>query len=149
MFAPLVLPFLITVAAKHEPLNGYGVLVILPGGDGSDAFHPFVKRIRQHAVPDEFLVLQPVAFKWSSEQQIVWPAEKLKVEKQEFSTESFVESVIEDASKRYKIDSNRVLCMGWSSSGSAVYSLALRERPVVTGSYVLMSVYKSQYLPMH
>lgn len=139
--------FLIPPAAKEAPTKGFGLLVILPGGDGGEDFHPFIKRIRKHAAPDDFVVAQPIAVKWTPEQVIVWPTEKLKVEKQEFSTEAFVEAVVADAAKIHKIDSKRVFCMGWSSSGPAVYALGLREKPVTTGSYIAMSIYKSQHLP--
>ena len=139
--------FLIPPAAKKAPSNGLGLLVVLPGGDGSEAFHPFVKRIRKYAVPDDFAVAQPIAIKWSEKQFVVWPTEKLKVEKQKFSTEQFVEAVVKDVAATHAIDPKRVVCMGWSSSGPAVYALALREKPVVHGSYVVMSIYKSQLLP--
>jgi len=139
--------FLIPPATDELPPTGFGLLVILPGGDGSEAFHPFVKRIRKHAVPDDFAVAQPIAFKWSAEQRIVWPTEKLKVKKQKFSTEEFVETVVKDTAAIHTTDPKRVYCMGWSSSGPAIYALALRDKPVVTGSYVAMSVYKPQQLP--
>ena len=88
--------FLIAPAAKEAPSRGHGLLVILPGGDGGEAFHPFVKRIRKHAVPEGLVVAQPIAFKWSEGQQVVWPTEKTKVPKQRFSTEEFVDAVIKD-----------------------------------------------------
>jgi len=139
--------FLIPPAADEPPPTGFGLLVVLPGGDGSEAFHPFVKRIRKHAVPDDFAVAQPLAFKWSPEQRTVWPTEKLKVKKQGFSTEEFVEAVVKDAAAIRKTDPKRVYCMGWSSSGPAIYALALRDKPIVSGSYVAMSVYKPRQLP--
>lgn len=139
--------FLIPPIEKKEPQQGFGLLVIIPGGDGSADFHPFIKRIRKNAVPDDFAVAQPVAFKWTDEQDIVWPAGKLKVEKQEFSTEEFVTGVIEDVARLYPIDCSRVFCMGWSSSGPAVYAVALSDQPLVAGCYVAMSVYKPLSLP--
>ena len=63
--------FLIPPAAEKPPAKGYGLLVVLPGGDGSDRMHPFVKRIRKHAVPDDFAVAQPIAVKWTAEQRVV------------------------------------------------------------------------------
>ena len=139
--------FLIPPAADKAPADGYGLLVVLPGGDGSEDFHSFIKRIRQNAVSDDFAVVQPIAVKWTPEQRVVWPTERLTVEKQEFSTEQFVETVIKDASTVKKIDPKRVYCMGWSSSGPAVYAVALRDEPAVTGSYVAMSVFKPKLLP--
>ena len=139
--------FLIPPSAKKVPPDGFGLLVILPGGAGGESFHPFVKRIRKNAVPDDFVVAQPIAFKWSSDQRVVWPTEKLTVAKQKFSSEEFVEAVIKDIAATHSIDSQRVYCMGWSSSGPAIYSLALRDKTAVKGSYVLMSVYKPEQLP--
>jgi predicted esterase len=139
--------FLIPPATDTKPSQGFGLLIILPGGDGGEAFHPFVKRIRKNAVPEDSAVAQPIAFKWSPEQAIVWPTEKLAVEKQEFSTEEFVEAVIKDVATTHSLDARRIFCMGWSSSGPAVYALALQDKPVVNGSYVAMSVFKPQQLP--
>lgn len=139
--------FLIPPVLKKAPSDGFGLVIILPGGDGSEAFHTFIKRIRKHAVPDDFVVVQPVAFKWGDAQRIVWPTDHLKVAKQQFSTEEFVEAVIEDVADIHTLDPNRVYCMGWSSSGPAAYALALREKPVVNGCYLIMSVYKPKQLP--
>jgi hypothetical protein len=36
------------------PKKGYGLLVVLPGGDGSADFQPFVKRIYKNAVPEGY-----------------------------------------------------------------------------------------------
>ncbi len=139
--------FLIPPAVDKAPQAGFGLLVILPGGDGSEALHPFVKRIRKYAVPDDFAVAQPIALKWSDSQQVVWPTKDLKVAKQQFSTEEFVEAVIKDVAAIHAIDPQRVYCMGWSSSGPAVYALALRKETAVQGTYIAMSVYKPKQLP--
>src|SRR5258708_5550160 len=79
--------FLIGPAKAHK--DGYGLVVILPGGSGSADFHPFVKRIFKNAVPEGYLVAQPVAVKWADKQQIVWPTAKSKVEGMKFTTEEF------------------------------------------------------------
>lgn len=139
--------FLIPPATDTKPPQGFGLLIILPGGDGGESFHPFVKRIREHAVPKTFAVAQPIAIKWSPEQVVVWPTEKMEVEKQGFSTEDFVEAVIKDVATTHSLDTQQIFCMGWSSSGPAVYALALRNKPVVNGNYVAMSVFKPQQLP--
>eukprot|EP00913_Durusdinium_trenchii_P008903 g8369.t1 len=139
--------FLIPAAAKQAPKAGYGLLLLLPGGSGDARFHPFVKRIRKHAVPDDLVVAQPVAFKWTEQQRIVWPTEKNKVDKQEFSTEKFLDAIIKDVKGVHRIDPKRVYAMGWSSSGSAIYATALRKQSPLAGSYIMMSVYKPKYLP--
>ncbi|MBI4880698.1 MAG: hypothetical protein HY812_13720 [Planctomycetes bacterium] len=53
---------------RRAPREGYGLLLVLPGGDGSIDFHPFVKRIHQHAVPRDFLTVQFVAPAWTEKQ---------------------------------------------------------------------------------
>lgn len=139
--------FLIPPAAKTKPKNGYGLLVLLPGGGGGEGFHPFVKRIRKHAVPDDVVVAQLIATKWTDRQAIVWPTEKNKVDMQEFSTEEFIDAVVTDAQAVHTIDKKRVYGMGWSSSGPAIYAAALLEKTPLAGSYVMMSVYKPRLLP--
>jgi hypothetical protein len=43
-----------------EPKKGYGLVVVLPGGSGSADFHPFIKRIYKHAIPEGYLLAQKV-----------------------------------------------------------------------------------------
>ncbi|HEY4760896.1 MAG TPA: hypothetical protein VIH42_09985 [Thermoguttaceae bacterium] len=58
-------------AGVNTPEQGYGLLIVLPGGDGSEEFHPFIKRIAKFALPETYLVAQPVAAKWTDKQPIV------------------------------------------------------------------------------
>ncbi|HEX4591195.1 MAG TPA: hypothetical protein VH120_14750, partial [Gemmataceae bacterium] len=127
-------------------VKGYGLVVVLPGGLGSADFHPFVKRIYKYAVPDRFLIAQPVAVKWDEKQQIVWPTEKNRVENMKFSTEEFVEAVIADVAGRNKLDPARIFTLSWSSGGPAAYAISLSSKKV-TGSFVAMSVFKPEQLP--
>ncbi|VTR92988.1 Phospholipase/Carboxylesterase OS=Planctomyces maris DSM 8797 GN=PM8797T_09014 PE=4 SV=1: Abhydrolase_5 [Gemmata massiliana] len=130
------------------PKQGYGLVVIMPGGPGSADFHPFVKRIYQNAIPEGYLAAQPVAVKWTDKQQIVWPTEgnKKDVEGAKFTTEAFVAAVIEDVAAKHKLDPQKVFTLSWSSSGPAAYSIALTS-PKVTGSLIAMSVFKPDQLP--
>lgn len=128
-------------AHEKEPKDGFGLLVIMPGGDGSANFHPFVKRIYKSAVPDGFIVVQPVAPKWAKDQEIIWPTEKLKTAGMKFTTEEFVEQIIEEVAKLKKIDAKRVYTVSWSSSGPAAYVIAARKKSLVHGSLVAMSVF--------
>ena len=132
-------------AAKEKPTpeSGYRLVIVMPGGDGSADFHPFVRRIWKYAMDkSDFIVAQPIAVRWMPNQQIVWATENAKVEKQEFSTETFVESVVADVSRRVKVDPRYVFTMSWSSSGPAAYAIALQEKTAITGSYIAMSVFK-------
>jgi len=135
-------------APAEKPAEGtrFGLIVVLPGGDGSAEFHPFVKRIYKHAVPEGYLLAQPIAVKWSPRQEIVWPTEKSKVPKMKFSTEAFVSAVIDDVSAKYTVDPSRIFTLSWSSGGPAAYAVSLSEKRV-SGSLVAMSVFKPSQLP--
>jgi RNA polymerase sigma factor (sigma-70 family) len=129
------------------PAEGYGLVVILPGGDGSADFHPFVKRIYKHALSDRYVAAQPVAPKWTPDQQIVWPTKTNPVAGMKFATEEFVEAVIDDVAKKHPLDRTKVFTLSWSSSGPAAYATSLREPRRVMGSLVAMSVFNPQFLP--
>jgi predicted esterase len=129
------------------PADGYGLVVIMPGGDGSADFNPFVRRIFKNALPEGYLAAQPVAVKWTPEQQIVWPTKTNPVAGMKFSTEEFVGAVIEDVAKKQKLDRGRVFTLSWSSSGPAAYAVSLQEKKTVTGSLVAMSVFNPRFLP--
>src|SRR5262245_44311504 len=77
-----------------EPKEGFGLLIVLPGGSGDENFHPFVKNIAKNALVETYLVAQPVAVKWTEDQETVWPTAKLKVKGMKFTTEEFVAAVI-------------------------------------------------------
>ena len=128
------------------PKKGYGLLVVLPGGDGSANFHPFVKRIYKYAVPEGYLLAQPVAVKWTEKQEIVWPTDKNRVEGMKFSTEEFIDAVIKDVAGKYKLDPGRAFTLTWSSSGPAAYAASLSSDRI-TGSFIAMSVFKPDLLP--
>jgi predicted esterase len=128
------------------PKEGYGLLVVLPGGDGSAEFHTFIKRIYKNAVPKGYMLAQPVAVKWTAKQEIVWPTSKNRVDGMKFSTEEFVDAVIKDLGGRHPIDPGRMFTIAWSSSGPAAYAVSLTSKKV-TGSFIAMSVFKRNFLP--
>jgi predicted esterase len=131
----------------EPPEEGYGLLVIMPGGSGSKDFHSFVKRIYKNAVPVGYLAVQPVAVKWTESQEIIWPTRKTPVNKMKFTTEEFVLSLIKQMKKTHKIDPRRIFTLSWSSSGPAAYCISLEKKTPVTGSYVAMSVFKPDTFP--
>jgi predicted esterase len=139
--------FLIGPATDAKlPKEGYGLMVILPGGDGSADFHPFVKRIYKHAVPPGYLAVQLVAVRWTPDQQIVWPTAKDRAVKKDFTTEEFIESVVADVRTRHKIDARKVFTLSWSSSGPAAYAASFGEKTSVKGSFIAMSVFRPTML---
>ncbi|MGE5610743.1 MAG: alpha/beta hydrolase [Bacillota bacterium] len=123
------------------------LLIVLPGGDGSADFHPFVKRIYRNALPARYLVAQLVAPKWDPGQQIVWPTQKSPVKGQKFTTEQFVADVIDEVRSKYSVDESRVFTLSWSSGGPAGYAVSLAADTRVHGSFIAMSVYKPSFLP--
>lgn len=133
--------------AAKQPPEGFKLLVVLPGGDGSENFHPFVKRIYKYALPEGYLVAQPVAVKWTPNQQIVWPQKENKVPEMKFSTEEFIESVTADIKRKHPINGKHIFTLSWSSGGPAAYAASLQPEKSVTGSYVAMSVFNKKYLP--
>lgn len=126
---------------SKPPKDGYALLVVMPGGEGTAEFHPFIKRIYKNALPDGFLVVQPVPVKWTPDQQIIWPTERSKVRGMKYTTEDFVEGIIEELEKTKKIDAARVFTLSWSSSGPAAYMLSMRKKGLVKGSLIAMSVF--------
>jgi predicted esterase len=130
------------------PKGGWGLMVVMPGGDGSADFHPFVKRIFTNAIPEGYLVAQPVAVKWNEKQQIVWPTgrDKDTINGLKFTTEEFVDAVIDGVAAKHTIDPAKVFTLTWSSSGPAAYAVSLAN-PKVRGSFVAMSVFRPDRLP--
>lgn len=129
-----------------SPAKGFGLILVLPGGDGSDDFHPFVKRIYQQAVPDGFLVAQLVAPKWDPKQEIVWPTEKNQVAAAKFTTEQFIDAVIGDVEGKTKLNPEKIYTLSWSSGGPAAYSASLTSKKI-RGSFVAMSVFTPWVFP--
>ena len=130
-------------APKDEPC---GLLLVLPGGDGSKEFHPFVTSIQQ-ALPEGYFVAQLVAVPSDDPNQVVWPLEKLKHRKQAFTTQQFIENVVKEVKAKHKLDDAKVFALGWSSSGNATYASVLTPRSPVKGAVVAMSVFQPQNLP--
>lgn len=135
------------LGAAKAPKKGFGLLVVLPGGGGGADFKSFVKRIAKNGAGDGWLCAQLVSKMWTSEQKIIWPTKTNPVAKQRFTTEEFIDRVITDVAKKKKIDPRRVVLLGWSSSGPALYSHALRKRNPISRYFVAMSVFRPKFLP--
>src|SRR5690606_14946499 len=134
-------------SAAEAPEDGFGLLVVLPGGDGSVDFAPFVQRIHELALPEDFALVQLIAPKWSDDQEIVWPTQGNPEEGQEFTTEEFIGAVVAEVEKAVTLESNRVYALAWSSSGPAVYDAMLRDDTPRDGAMIAMSVFKPDRLP--
>lgn len=135
-------------AEAKPPTDGYRLLVVLPGGDGSAHFHPFVKRIFENALRDGYILAQAVAPKWSDDKnRIVWPTKKLRGKKMKFPTETFIAEIIKDVQGRHTIDAKHIYLLGWSSGGPPCYAIAIDRKTPVRGAFVVMSVFKPDLLP--
>ncbi len=109
-------------------------------------FESFVKRIHKNALPDGYLIAEPIAPLWVKDQAFTWPTEKGQVPKAKFLTQEFVSAMIDDIAKNEKLDPARCFVLGWSSGGPAAYVLALEEKRI-GGAFVAMSVFKPDQLP--
>lgn len=141
--------FLHAPKEAKAPASGWKLLVVMPGGDGSADFAPFVGRIREHALGDDWLVAQMVAPVWSKEQadKLVWPTKLAPWPKAEFTCEEFFDALVADVAKTRKLDPKHLFTLAWSSGGPLAYTLGLREKTNVTGTFVAMSVFKPESLP--
>jgi predicted esterase len=138
------------IAAKGDlakPQEGYKLLIVLPGGDGSADFQPFVKRIYKHALTRDYLVMQLIAPKWSPGQVIVWPTAGSPVASMKVPTEQMISRAVDNLGKRTALDKRKIFVLAWSSGGPAAYAAALAENTPITGSFIAMSVFKPRDLP--
>ena len=132
--------YLLVGPTAAPPAAGFKLLVVLPGGDGSDEFAPFVRDLRREALGDGWLVAQAVA-----ESRVVWPTEKLNPPAE--PTEKHLAAVVADAATAAKIDPAHVYLFGWSSGGPACYAALLKDGSPFRGAFVAMSVFKPDLLP--
>jgi len=134
---------------QPAPPKGYKVLLVLPGGSGSPDFHPFIKRIYRDVLSDEYLLAQIVAPEWDRQQaqKLVWPTTTNPHTSMKFTTEQFIDAVLDEIDKDYAIDERHIFVLAWSSSGPATYAIALQPDTRVTGAFVAMSVFKPDTLP--
>ena len=135
----------VLIGAKGDlvtPKDGYKLLVVMPGGDGSAEFTPFVKRIWKYALDDSYFIVQLVAPKWNNRQRIVWPTDESPERGMETSTEDFLAKVVAELQGRTKIDSNHIFTLAWSSGGPAAYAASVAKDSPVTGTFAAMSVFK-------
>lgn len=130
------------------PANGFKLFLVLPGGDGSADFFPFLKRVAKGAVPTDTLLVQLVAKQWSKdEDRVVWPTRRLNPQKATFVTEEFITKTIDAVAAKYKIDRTQVFACGWSSGGPPVWATLLSEKSPLAGAFVAMSVFQPTILP--
>jgi predicted esterase len=128
---------------KKAPKEGWGCLIVMPGGDGSADFHGFVKNIWANGCPDDFVVVQLVAPKWEPDPKVIWPMDPGDQEGMKFATREQLDATLADVVKvqKTKLDPRRTYLLAWSSGGPPTWRMALAEKPPVTASYIAMSVF--------
>lgn len=131
-------------AGDVEPEAGWGVVLVLPGGDGSDGFRKWVSERYDTWIDAGFVWAELVAPKWVADPQIIWPIQPSAADGRTFGTEEFVAAVVEDVAQQVKLDRKRVFTVSWSSSGPACWRIASLKDSPVTGSLIAMSVFHAQ-----
>jgi predicted esterase len=141
--------FLIGARKAEPPAAGYGLLIVLPGGDGSADFQPFIRRIYKHVLNDRWLIAQAVAPRWDEDQfdRIVWPTATSGYPAARFTTEDFIQAIVGDVRAKAKINPRRVFLLGWSSGGPPCYAATLHKDSVVAGAFIAMSIFRPGELP--
>jgi len=136
-------------AITEPPQEGYKLLFILPGGDGSAEFRGFCENIAKTSTDETFLVAQLIAPVWNQAkaQKLVWPTRRDKYRQVRFPTEEHAAMVLKDIRQKYAIDKSHIYTMSWSSGGPAAYALSLAKDLPITGSFIAMSIYRPQELP--
>lgn len=119
-----------------------GLLVVLPGGDGSAEFHPFVKSIHAHGLGGKFAVAHLISKRWRTNQEITWPTHRTRTPGMKFTTEEFITAAVADAAKRQAIDAQHVYLLGWSSGGPPCYASMLQKDSPASGAFVAMSIFR-------
>jgi hypothetical protein len=128
--------------AKQVPAGKKaGLVVVLPGGDGSREFLPWVENGLLAQRPDDCVGVLVTAVKWQPDQQVVWPTAKSKVPDMKYTTEDYVRAVVDEVGKTRAIDPARSIVVAWSSSGPAVYPMLVAKDSPFIGGYVAMSIW--------
>lgn len=137
----------------EAPDAGWGLVVVLPGGDGSDALQPIVTDLARQAMPPGYLVAQLVAPKGAEDADVIWPTADSLPEAAEFSAESFVRAAVEYLGERYPLNEQRIFGLGWGSGGEAMAAAAAAERSPLRGAMIAVNTFdpkrQSPPTPLH
>lgn len=127
---------------KAPPAGTAGALVVvLPGGDGSRDFLPWVENGLLAQAPDDATGVLVTAVKWTAGQEVVWPTDANRVAGMQYTTADYVRAVVAEVGKEHPFDPARAVVVAWSSSGPAIWPLlAAKDSPFARG-YVAMSVW--------
>lgn len=126
---------------KKPTKKGGGLVVVLPGGDGSRAFLPWVENGLLAQRPDDCVGVLVTAVKWRDDQEIVWPTAQNRVPGMRYTTDEYVRAVLADVETRHAVDPKRRVVVAWSSSGPAIYPLLCEKGGPFPRGYVAMSIW--------
>ena len=128
--------YILHSVARDPPPGGWGVVYVLPGGQGGPDFAPFVARLADAAPPGTLvaqLVAAPItpadaADPW----EMVWPIRTVADEhpqRQAFTVDEHLAAVRDDLAVGHDLDPDRQHVLAWSSGGPATYTLLLDDEP--------------------
>ncbi|MBL9078032.1 MAG: hypothetical protein JNL08_11045 [Planctomycetes bacterium] len=123
------------------------LLVVLPGGDGSREFLPFVQDGIAAQVPDDCAVALVTAVKWRDDQVVVWPTAASPVPDMAWPTEQLVGAVVDQVAREFAVEPARRAVLAWSSSGPAIWPLLVAADGPFARGYVAMSVWPEPVAP--
>lgn len=129
-------------SARPASEHGHGLLLVLPGDDGSAKFLPFVENGVLPAAGPDFVLAMLTAPEGGADRPVVWPSQRSRVAGLPL-TEDRIAATLRDVASRYTIDPKRTVLLAWSSSGPVAYDVALAREVGFAGFYVAMSVFKS------
>lgn len=136
--------YIYTPPRKPSATKRHGLLIVMPGGDGSAEFQPFVNRVHEVTTKDDVALAQPIAAPLDDGREVVWPSGADEVGS---GTEQMVRAVVNDVSRKIELNPRRIFLLAWSSSGQAAYTTLLMEKTPVSGALIAMSVFKPDRLP--
>jgi hypothetical protein len=131
-----VVPAVKPVAGKPQ-----GLVVVLPGGDGSREFLPWVENALLAQRPDDCIGALITSVKWQPDQEIIWPTDASKVPGMEYTTEQYVRAVVAEIEKATPVDPARRVVVAWSSSGPAIHALLATKDSPFHRAYIAMAIW--------
>ena len=133
-------------AGDVEPAEGYGLVLVLPGGDGGDGFRSWVRERYDAWVDAGWVWAQLVAPVWDPAQKVVWPTVEEPARRAHLLDGGVRRGRGGGVCQAREARSPARARAGWSSSGPALYrSLSLKASPV-TGFLIAMSVFHTDDL---
>jgi predicted esterase len=133
--------FLLPPRTPPKPSTKLGLLVVLPGGNATKEFLPFVQNGLFAQAPDDFAGVMLAAVKWREDQHTIWPTAVGDTTGALYTTEQYVRAVLAEVDKEHPIDPARRVVVAWSSSGPAIHPLMAAKDSPFQRAYIAMAVW--------